>query len=295
MGARILDGKALGERVLQALGPRIDRLAQQGVHVKLRVMRVGDDAASKVYVGAKLRACRSIGIDGGVVELPADASLGTICERIATLNRDRSVHGILVQLPLPARLDPHLIAAQLEPDKDVDGFHAVNLGRLLQGRARFAPCTAAGVIRLLDDAGIELRGQRAVVIGRSEIAGKPIALLLIERDATVTVCHSKTRDLEAHTREADVLVVAAGRAGLVSGAMVKPGAAVIDVGINRTAGGSLVGDVDQAGVAARAGFLTPVPGGVGPMTVAILMENTVRAAELQCLGEEGILMPAVKG
>jgi methylenetetrahydrofolate dehydrogenase (NADP+)/methenyltetrahydrofolate cyclohydrolase len=178
-----------------------------------------------------------------------------------------------------------MIAMRLEPTKDVDGFHAVNLGRLLQGRARFAPCTAAGVIRLLEDAGIELRGKNAVVVGRSEIAGKPVALLLLERDATVTMCHSKTRDLAAYTRDADVLVVAAGRPGLIDGAMVKEGAAVIDVGVNRTAAGALVGDVDRTSVAARAGWLTPVPGGVGPMTVAMLMENTVRAAELQCLGE----------
>ena len=285
MAARLLDGKVLGQRVLEALAPRIVRLGKACATVKLRVVRVGNDPASKVYVGAKLRACHSIGIDGSVVDLPADITPGALFEQIARLNRDSSVHGILVQLPLPHGLDPHMIAAQLEPTKDVDGFHAVNLGRLLQGRARFAPCTAAGVMRLLEDAGVELRGKNAVVIGRSEIAGKPIALLLIERDATVTVCHSKTRDLEAYTRNADVLVVAAGRPGLVHGAMVKEGAAVIDVGVNRTASGALVGDVDQASVAARAGWLTPVPGGVGPMTVAMLMENTVRAAELQCLGE----------
>jgi len=288
MSAQILDGKALGQRVQQALVPRIDRLAQQGVKVKLRVVRVGDDPASKVYVGAKLRASHAIGIDGGVVALPADISLGTLFEQIDALNGDRGVHGILVQLPLPKGLDPHMIAAQLEPTKDVDGFHAVNLGRLLQGRVRFAPCTAAGVIRLLDDAGIDLRAKNAVVVGRSEVAGKPIALLLIERDATVTICHSKTHDLASHTREADVLVVAAGRRELINGSMVKAGAAVIDVGMNRTDAGTLVGDVDQPSVALRAGFLTPVPGGVGPMTVAMLMENTVRAAELQCLGENGL-------
>ena len=288
MTAHILDGKALGQRVQQALVPRIERLAQQGVKVKLRVVRVGDDPASKVYVGAKLRACHAIGIDGGVVELPADITLGTLFEQIDKLNGDRSVHGILVQLPLPKGLDPHMIAAQLEPTKDVDGFHAVNLGRLLQGRARFVPCTAAGVMRLLDDAGVELRGKNATVVGRSEVAGKPIAQLLIDRDATVTICHSKTLDLAAHTRGAEVLVVAAGRPGLISGSMVKAGAAVIDVGVNRTDTGALVGDVDQASVAQRAGFLTPVPGGVGPMTVAMLMENAVRAAELQCLGENGL-------
>ena len=285
MPARLLDGKALGQRVLEALVPRIDRLSQHGIKVKLRVVRVGDDPASKVYVGAKLRACQAIGIDGGDIELPADIKPSAVFEEIAVLNRDRTVHGILVQLPLPRGFDPHLIAMQLEPTKDVDGFHAVNLGRLLQGRARFIPCTAAGVIRLLDDAGVVLRGQNAVVVGRSEIAGKPIALLLVERDATVTVCHSKTRNLASHTRDADVLVVAAGKAGLIDGSMVKRGAAVIDVGVNRTDAGALVGDVDHASVATEAGFLTPVPGGVGPMTVAMLMENTVRAAELQCLGE----------
>jgi methylenetetrahydrofolate dehydrogenase (NADP+)/methenyltetrahydrofolate cyclohydrolase len=285
MAARILDGKALGRRVLDALIPRIERLRKLNVHVGLRVVHVGDDPASEVYVRTKLRACEQIGIDGAVVALPASVAPDAVFARLAALNRDPAVHGILVQLPLPAGLDPHMIAAQLDPSKDVDGFHAVNLGRLLQGRAHFPPCTAAGAIRLLEDAGIALRGKHAVVVGRSEIAGKPLALLLIERDATVTICHSKTPDLALHTSAADVLAVAVGRAGLVDGRMVKPGAAVVDVGVNRTAAGVLVGDVDQASVAARAGFLTPVPGGVGPMTVAMLMENTVRAAELRCLGE----------
>ena len=284
--ARVIDGKAIAAGVRQSVAAEAAKLKQMtGVTPGLAVVIVGEDPASQVYVRNKARSTVEAGMSSFEHKLPATTSEADLLRLIGDLNRDDAVHGILVQLPLPRGFDPHLIAMQLEPTKDVDGFHAVNLGRLLQGRARFIPCTAAGVIRLLDDAGVVLRGQNAVVVGRSEIAGKPIALLLVERDATVTVCHSKTRDLGSYTRDADVLVVAAGKAGLIDGSMVKRGAAVIDVGVNRTDAGALVGDVDHASVATEAGFLTPVPGGVGPMTVAMLMENTVRAAELHCLGE----------
>lgn len=283
MSARILDGKALGQRVLATLAPRVARLSTEGVLTCLSIVRVGDDPASKIYVRGKMRAGEQIGVSGSVIELPASTTSKEVCEQLAQLNADPAVHGILVQLPLPEGFDPHAIAAQIDPGKDVDGFHAVNLGRLVQGAALFRPCTPAGVLRLLDDASVELRGKHCVVVGRSETVGKPMALMLIERDATVTVCHSKTRGLPAYTRDADVLVVAAGRPGLIDGEMVKAGAVVIDVGVNRTVDGRLVGDVDALSVAARAGWLSPVPGGVGPMTVAMLMENTVHAAELRCL------------
>jgi methylenetetrahydrofolate dehydrogenase (NADP+)/methenyltetrahydrofolate cyclohydrolase len=284
MAARVLDGKALAQRVLDALVPRVARLRAEGVHVCVSIVRVGDDPASKVYVRGKMHAGEQIGVSALVIELPASTTREEVCERLAELNCDPAVHGILVQLPLPEGFDPHAIAAEIDPGKDVDGFHAANLGRLVQGTAMLPPCTPAGVLRLLDDAGIDLRRKHCVVVGRSETVGKPMALMLIERDATVTVCHSKTRDLPAYTRDADVLVVATGRPGLIDGSMVRAGAAVIDVGVNRAADGRLVGDVDALSVAGRAGYLSPVPGGVGPMTVAMLMENTVRAAELRFPG-----------
>lgn len=280
MTARVLDGKSVAQRILTALTPRVLRLRERGIVPRLRVVRVGDDAASQVYVRGKLRACAQVAVDSAVLEMPATTSADVLYEKLAALNADPSVHGILVQLPLPAGLDPHAVAARVAPEKDVDGFHPTNLGRLVQGEAVLLACTPAGILRLLDDAQIELGGKHVVVIGRNEIVGKPMALMLLQRDATVTICHSKTKDLASHTRSADVLVVAAGRAGLIDATMVKTGAAVVDVGINRTEDGRLVGDVDAASVAARAGYLTPVPGGVGPMTVAMLVENTVRAAEL---------------
>jgi methylenetetrahydrofolate dehydrogenase (NADP+)/methenyltetrahydrofolate cyclohydrolase len=281
MSAKLLDGKALGQRVLAGLGPRVERLRSQGVVVGLRVVRVGDDPASKSYVSAKLRACAQIGIAGAVEDLAATVTASVLEERLAALNCDPAVHGILVQLPLPPHLDEHAVAAQLDPGKDVDGFHPQNLGRLLRGDPVFRPCTPAGVLRLIDEAGIALHGKHAVVVGRSEIVGKPMSLMLLERDATVTVCHSKTDGLVEHTREADVLIVATGRAEFIVGSMVKPGAVVIDVGVNRRADGRLVGDVEAETVLPVASYLTPVPGGVGPMTVAMLMENTVNAADLR--------------
>jgi methylenetetrahydrofolate dehydrogenase (NADP+)/methenyltetrahydrofolate cyclohydrolase len=279
MSTQLLDGKQIAERVLRELKPRVDALRSRAIEPRLAVVRVGDDAASKVYVRGKIRACETLGIRGDSIELPSSTSHAQLAARIAALNADVNVHGILVQLPLPAGLDAHAIAGCIDPRKDVDGFHAQNLGRLLQGGAPFLPCTPAGVIRLLDAYAINLRGAHAVVIGRSEIVGKPMALLLIERDATVTVCHSKTRRLAVHTRDADIVVVAAGRAGLLTGDMISSDATVVDIGINRLPDGRLVGDVDAATVTGKARFLSPVPGGVGPMTVAMLIENTVKAAE----------------
>jgi methylenetetrahydrofolate dehydrogenase (NADP+)/methenyltetrahydrofolate cyclohydrolase len=277
--ATLLDGKRVAQDVLAQLTSRVQALGARGIVPRLTVVRVGEDPASKVYIRAKIRACEQAGISGDEIELPADTPQEQVLECLDRLNANPSVHGILVQLPLPSTLDAHAVAAHIAPHKDVDGLHVRNLGRLVQGTAKLLPCTPAGVLRLLDAYTIRVRGEHAVVLGRSEIVGKPMALLLLQRDATVTVCHSKTADLASFTRSADILVVAIGRAELVTGSMVKPGATVIDVGMNRLPDGRLVGDVDAASVAQRAAYLTPVPGGVGPMTVAMLIENTVEAAE----------------
>lgn len=279
MAAVLLDGKALAARVLEGLKGRVCALQARGMQPRLMVVRVGDDPASKAYIRGKIRACQEVGIEGREIELPATTSASELYAVLDSLNADRSVHGVLVQLPLPSHLDAREVVVRIHPDKDVDGLHPHNLGRLVQARATFVPCTPAGVLRILAEYEIALTGRHAVVVGRSEIVGRPMALELIARDATVTVCNSKTPDLGRMTRDADVLVVAVGRPGLIRVDMVKPGAAVIDVGINRTAQGRLVGDVDAENVAGLAGYLTPVPGGVGPMTVAMLMENTLRAAQ----------------
>jgi methylenetetrahydrofolate dehydrogenase (NADP+)/methenyltetrahydrofolate cyclohydrolase len=254
-------------------------MAQRGTTPGLAVILAGDDPASKVYVRNKTRACEEVGVRSQQIDYPASVTQEELMGRIRKLNADPAVHGILVQLPLPEHIDSARVLAAVAPQKDVDGFHAENMGALLAGEPGLVPCTPAGVMRLLESAGIAVAGRRAVVIGRSNIVGKPLALLLLQRDATVTICHSKTRDLEKIAREADILVAAIGRAKLVGAAMVKPGACVIDVGVNRLADGSLAGDVDFAAVKDVAGWITPVPGGVGPMTIAMLLENCLHAAE----------------
>ena len=280
MLAKIIDGKALAASVRAAQKNAIESLAARGVRPGLAAILVGSDAASRVYVRNKARACDETGVRSEVHEFPEQVSESEVLERVARLNADRAVHGIIVQLPLPRQLDAGRVLAAVSPAKDVDGFHAVSLGALLQGRPGFVPGTPGGVMRLLEHAGVDPAGKRAVIVGRSTIVGKPLALLLLQKDATVTICHSKTRDLAALTREADILVAATGRAKLVTADMVKPGACVIDVGINRLPDGKLAGDVDFAAVKEVAGSITPVPGGVGPMTVAMLIVNTVKAAEL---------------
>jgi methylenetetrahydrofolate dehydrogenase (NADP+)/methenyltetrahydrofolate cyclohydrolase len=242
------------------------------------VLLAGDNPASRVYVRNKVRACEETGVRSELYELPASVSEEALIDRVLALNDDPDVHGILVQLPLPKPVDAHRVLETVAPAKDVDGFHESNLGALLAGTPRMVPCTPAGVMRLLDHAGVPLAGAHAVVIGRSTIVGKPVSILLLQRDATVTICHSKSRDLENLARSADILVAAVGRPKLVTGRMVKPGACVIDVGVNRLSDGSLAGDVDFASVSEVAGWITPVPGGVGPMTIAMLLENCVRAA-----------------
>jgi len=279
MPATLIDGKSLAAAIRASLKNRIDALALRGTRPGLAAILAGDDAASRVYVRNKARACEETGLRSEVHEFPGDVSESALLERIAQLNAARTVHGVVLQLPLPRHLDPERILPAISPAKDVDGFHAANLGALVQGRPRFVPGTPAGVMRMLEHAGVALAGRHAVVVGRSTIVGKPLALLLLQKDATVTICHSKTSDLAAQTRQADVLVAAVGRARLVTASMVKPGACVVDVGINRMADGKLCGDVDFAAVKEVAGIITPVPGGVGPMTVAMLIVNTVRAAE----------------
>jgi methylenetetrahydrofolate dehydrogenase (NADP+) / methenyltetrahydrofolate cyclohydrolase len=284
-----MDGAAVARRVRAQVAAEAEALAQRGVTPGLAVVLIGDDPASAVYVGAKEKACAEVGIRGETTRLPATASQADLVAVVDHLNGDASVHGILVQMPLPKQLDAGGIIRRLRPDKDVDGFHPVNLGKLLAGSTDgFAPCTPAGIQLLLREYGVETGGADCVIVGRSNIVGKPLAALLVQpgpgADATVTVCHSRTRDLGAHTRRADILIVAAGRPRMVTADMVKPGAVVVDVGVNRVAdperksGGRLVGDVDFEQVSRVASLITPVPGGVGPMTIAMLLTNTVRAA-----------------
>ena len=280
MAAKIIDGKSLAAELQNSLKVAVASLVARGARPGLAAILAGDDPASRVYVRNKARACEDTGVRSEVHAFPRDVAEHALLERVAQLNADGAVHGILVQLPLPRHLDAQRILAAVSPAKDVDGFHAANLGALLQGRPGFVPGTAAGVMRLLEHAGVPLAGRHAVVVGRSTIVGKPLALLLLQKDATVTICHSKTPDLASATRQADVLVAAVGRANVITARMVKPGACVIDVGINRMPDGKLAGDVDFAAVKEIAGSITPVPGGVGPMTVAMLIVNTVRAAEL---------------
>jgi methylenetetrahydrofolate dehydrogenase (NADP+)/methenyltetrahydrofolate cyclohydrolase len=258
----------------------VARLAARGVRPGLAVILAGDNPASAVYVRNKVRACEETGVRSEVHRYGADVTERALLDRIAALNADPAVHGILVQLPLPGRINARRVLEAVVSAKDIDGFHLENLGALVAGQPKFVPCTPAGVMRLIELAGVTLAGRHAVVIGRSNIVGKPLALLLLQKDATVTICHSKTMELQKLTREADVLIAAVGRPKLVTAAMVKPGACVIDVGINRLADGTLAGDVDFDAVKNVAGWITPVPGGVGPMTIALLLENCVRAATL---------------
>ncbi len=278
MAARILDGKALAAAVRASVKETVARLAARGVRPGLAVILAGDNPASAVYVRNKARACEETGVRSEVHRYGADVTERALLDRIAALNADPGVHGILVQLPLPGRINARRVLEAVAPAKDIDGFHFENLGALVAGQSKLVPCTPAGVMRLIEHAGVTLAGRHAVVIGRSSIVGKPLALLLLQKDATVTICHSKTMELQKLTREADVLVAAVGRPKLVTAAMVKPGACVIDVGINRLPDGTLAGDVDFDAVKNVAGWITPVPGGVGPMTIALLLENCVRAA-----------------
>jgi methylenetetrahydrofolate dehydrogenase (NADP+)/methenyltetrahydrofolate cyclohydrolase len=279
MSARLIDGKALAAQVRAGLAQRVAALVARGVRPGLAVLLVGDDPASAVYVRNKIKACEETGIHSFFAHLPASTTQAELLARVRALNEDAAVHGILVQLPLPAHLDAQQVVDAIAFEKDVDGLHPTNAGLTLAGRPHFRSCTPYGVMTMLDSIGCALAGKHAVVIGRSNMVGKPMAMLLLAADATVTICHSRTRDLAAITRQADVLIAAAGKRNLVTADMVKPGAVVIDVGTNRTPDGRLTGDVDFAAVREVAGAISPVPGGVGPMTIAMLLANTVEAAE----------------
>jgi methylenetetrahydrofolate dehydrogenase (NADP+) / methenyltetrahydrofolate cyclohydrolase len=276
---RTIDGKAVAAAVRGEVRERVARLAERGTIPGLATILVGDDAASQVYVGSKERACREVGIGSFGHRLPASTTQQELLQLVGALGSDPCVHGILVQLPLPEGLDAQAVIEALPPAKDVDGLHPVSQGRLMAGQPGLRPCTPLGVMRLLDEVGVRLRGARAVVVGRSVLVGKPVSVLLLERHATVTMCHSRTADLAGEVGRADVLVAAAGREGLIRGEWVRPGAVVIDVGINRGPDGKVRGDVEFGPAAERASHITPVPGGVGPMTVAMLLANTVTAAE----------------
>ncbi len=280
MAAQRIEGKPLAAAVKQRVALQTEQLKQQGIRPCLAVILVGEDPASQVYVAGKERDCAQCGMESRLYRLPADTTQAALLELLARLAADSEVHGILVQLPLPAQIDEQTVIAAIPPEKDVDGFTPGNLGRMLIGQPCFVPCTPAGCLEMIASTGVSLEGKHAVVVGRSNIVGKPAAVLLLQRNATVTVCHSRTKDLADHCRRADVLIAAVGKAGFITGDMVKPGAVVIDVGINRGADGKLCGDVDFAAASEKASFITPVPGGVGLMTRAMLMENTLRAAKL---------------
>ena len=290
MRAELIDGKAIAETIRNEVAADVAALASRGVVPGLTVVLVGDDSASATYVGAKEKASKAAGMNGETIRLPASTSQDELLALVERLNADASVHGILVQMPLPAHIDPDTVIRHILPEKDVDGFHPVNVGKLLIGHTDgFVSCTPAGVIELLVRSGVDTRGAEAVIVGRSNIVGKPMAALLVQGraggDATVTVCHSRTKDLAFHTRRADILIAAIGRAEMITGDMIKPGAVVIDVGMNtkpdatKAKGTRLCGDVHFDSAVEVASKITPVPGGVGPMTIAMLLRNTVRAAE----------------
>lgn len=279
--AEIIDGRLVAKKTREELKERVEKLrTEKGVIPGLAVILVGNDPASTVYVRNKHRGCLEVGVESIEIKLPEDTSEGELLKKIAELNERSDVHGILVQLPLPKHINEERVILSISREKDVDAFNPHNVGRIMTGGYDFLPCTPAGVMRLLDYYGIEIEGKSCVVIGRSNIVGKPMAMLLLERNGTVTVCHSRTKNLSQYTKNADIIVVAVGRAGFLRGENVKSGAVVIDVGINRLPSGALAGDVDFDSVSEVASYITPVPGGVGPMTITTLLENTVKAAEL---------------
>lgn len=279
MTAQIMDGKKISDEIRGEIRAEVERLAGQGIRPGLVVILVGDDPASQVYVRNKAKACEQLGYHSEVIRMPAETSQEELMEKIAKYNADPAIHGILVQLPLPAHLDEKPVLDAISPEKDVDGFHPINVGKMMIGEDALLPCTPSGVIEMIKRSGISIAGKHAVVIGRSNIVGKPMSMLLLREHATVTICHSRTPDLPAITSQADILVAAVGRANMVKKEWIKPGAVVIDVGMNRLENGKLAGDVDFEDAKETAGWLTPVPGGVGPMTITMLMANTMKACK----------------
>lgn len=284
--AKILDGKAVSQRVKNALKDETEKFVEKyGIRPGLAVVIVGDDPASRVYVNSKKKACAEIGYYSEEHALPESTTEGELLSLVEKLNGDEKIHGILVQLPLPKHINEEKIINAINPKKDVDAFHPVNVGKIMIGNFDFLPCTPAGVMELINEAGIDLTGKNCVVVGRSNIVGKPQAMLLLHKNATVTICHSKTKNIKEITKNADVLVAAVGRAQMFDGDYIKDGAVVIDVGMNRLENKKLVGDVDFESAEKKASYITPVPGGVGPMTIAMLMKNTLTAAKNAVLGK----------
>jgi methylenetetrahydrofolate dehydrogenase (NADP+) / methenyltetrahydrofolate cyclohydrolase len=279
MTAQLIDGNALGKRLREQAAQRVQELKAKGITPGLAVVLVGDDPASQVYVRNKVKACGDIGMHSMLERHSASMTEAQLLARVDALNQDPSIHGILVQLPLPKHMDAQRVIEAISPAKDVDGFHIASAGALMVGQDGFWPCTPYGCMKMLESIGYPLKGKHAVVIGRSNIVGKPMAIMLLQENATVTICHSATADLKAQTLQADVVVVAVGKRNVLTADMVKPGAVVLDVGMNRNDEGKLCGDVDFEGVKQVAGYITPVPGGVGPMTITMLLINTLEAAE----------------
>ncbi len=279
MSAQLIDGIALSRHIRTDIAARVQTLKARGVTPGLAVILVGDDPASAVYVRNKVKACNETGMHSLLETYPASMTEAQLLDRVQALNQDPSIHGILVQLPLPPHMDAQKVIETISPDKDVDGFHVASAGALMTGLPGFWPCTPYGCMKMLESINYDLRGKHAVVIGRSNIVGKPMAMMLLHKNATVTICHSATTDLKAMTLQADVVVAAVGKRNVLTADMVKPGAVVLDVGMNRNDEGKLCGDVDFAGVREVAGYITPVPGGVGPMTITMLMVNTLESAE----------------
>ena len=277
--AKIIDGNALSAQLRTDVARRVTALKAKGITPGLAVIMVGDNAASQVYVRNKVKSCTEAGMHSVLERYEATMSEADLLARVDALNHDASIHGILVQLPLPAHIDANKVIEFISPSKDVDGFHIASAGALMVGQPGVWPCTPYGCMKMLESIGYDLRGKHAVVIGRSNIVGKPMAMMLLQKSATVTICHSATKDLKAMTLQADVIVAAVGKRNVLTADMVKPGAVVLDVGMNRTDEGKLCGDVDYAGVAQVAGYITPVPGGVGPMTITMLLVNTLESAE----------------
>lgn len=281
MSGLLINGKEVGQSIRHKLSGRISYLKEQGITPGLAVILVGDNSASKTYVTNKQKTCESLGMNSSLLSFPSTLKEDELIEAVQALNNDETIHGILVQLPLPKHITELNVLSAISPEKDVDGFHPINVGKMFLGQETFLPCTPYGVMKLLEHTGIELSGKHAVVVGRSHIVGKPMGQLLLQKNATVTYAHSKTADLGAITRQADILVVAVGIVNLITAEHVKEGAVVIDVGMNRDENNRLCGDVDFESVQPKASFITPVPGGVGPMTITMLMENTVQSAEIK--------------